>query len=250
MMKRLAFAIQKGGTGKTTLSGNVAGALSRDRKVALIDCDPQASLTSWLVEDPPDLELADALVDTRRTGDALVERGGFWMIPTFGVDGALQAFADNQLDDMPFVFDDLCQALEASGFEVAIFDLSPGFGRLEKRILAVMQEVITPLTPEYFGLDGIEIFAHALADLRKNFRSQVRHRVIVANMMNRSFRRHTAYHGQLEDLDYQLYTVSQDSKLSEAQTYHQTIFEYAPRSRSVPDLERLAEIAGGDHGSA
>ena len=63
-MRTYSFAIQKGGTGKTTVSVSVAVELARQgKKVVLIDGDPQGNSSSWLLDDL-EYELADVR-DTR-----------------------------------------------------------------------------------------------------------------------------------------------------------------------------------------
>jgi len=49
----ITVAQQKGGTGKTTLAANIGAALAADRRVALLDIDPQRSLTRWHSLRPP-----------------------------------------------------------------------------------------------------------------------------------------------------------------------------------------------------
>ena len=62
MSKTIAFHLQKGGVGKTTISGTLAcqSALDGYRTLA-IDCDPQGNLSSWFLSEPPKYELADVL---------------------------------------------------------------------------------------------------------------------------------------------------------------------------------------------
>ncbi|HVZ07054.1 ParA family partition ATPase [Rhodopila sp.] len=59
----ITVAQQKGGTGKTTLAANLGAALAADRRVALLDIDPQRSLTRWSGLRPakmPRLDLSEA----------------------------------------------------------------------------------------------------------------------------------------------------------------------------------------------
>lgn len=241
-MKKVAFHIQKGGTGKTTLSGNIAFHSGQSRKTALIDCDPQGNSSSWFITDSPQYELSDVL-----KGDVEVVRvlfrisENFYILPTFGLNGTLKQYAETQLNDEPFIFEDLCGELEKLGFEVAIFDLSPGMSKLEKCVLLAMDEVITPLTPEFFSIDGISIFNNELKKINKAYRKNVKHKKIIANSINRSFKRHNVYYNQFKALDYELFTVPQDAKLAEAQIYNQSIFDYFPESKTIPEIEKIAK---------
>ena len=240
-MLRVGFSLQKGGVGKTTLSGNVAAALSDKLKTVILDCDPQGNCSSWLLKDPMTYELADVLLEKVSAGRALIEiKPGLSMLGTFGLNGQLQAFADLGMVNKPFIFANLCEELEGLGFEAAIFDLSPGLGILERYVILAMHEVVTPLTPEFFSLDGIEIFTNELGKINRDYKRQVRHRRIIANGVNRSFRRHRVVYEEFMGKDFQLFTVPQDAKLAESQFYHQSIFQYEPESKSVPALREIA----------
>ena len=145
------------------------------------------------------------------------------------------------MEKEPFIFQDLGEEAERIGFDLVIYDLSTGIGRLERCILLGCDEVITPLTPEYLSLDGVDIFTECLGQVRKGFKKYVKHEKIVLNLLNKSFRRHDIYRDKIRELGYQLFEVGQDAKIPESQIMHQSLLEYDPHSRVIPELERLSK---------
>ena len=246
-MKRIGFHNKKGGVGKSTISAHVAYALAENgARTVLVDGDPQGSLTSWLLHGPPSRELADVLAGKCGVLDAIVEIiPKLMLMPTFSIGGDLPSFDDPRtMAENPFLFEDLCEGLEALGTEYLVFDMSPGLGALEKMILKCVDEVIVPVTLEYFSLDGIQAMKGAIEDINLRHRVSVRQDRVVANMMNASFRRHNDIHEIFAEMDYELFTVPQDAKMAEAQLDHQTVFTYAPKSKAIPELRRLASAVG------
>ena len=250
-MKAVCLALQKGGVGKTSLSGNLGHLASKTHKTLLIDADPQGSLSSWLITDPFRHELADVMQGKSVLKDTMMKlRERLWILPTFGIGGHLKAFAETNLEEFPFAFKDVLKDAATLGMETVIVDCSPGLGRLERMIMVAAGEVITPLSPEFFSLDGIEIFADFVRTTRERFREPLEHRRIVLNMVNRRFRRHGIYRSRMMDLGYEIFEIGQDSRIPEAQMMHLPLAEYEPRARTIPELQRLADvITGGNHGT-
>jgi len=249
-MKTIGFHIQKGGVGKTTVSGSVAFYLaSKGRKTVIIDGDPQGSASTWLVGKRPGVkyELADVLTGSAKAREALFPLSEHLsIIPSFGKGGGLKNYAEGPLLDEPFIFLDLREELEKAGFEFVVYDLSPGMSRLERCIILSFDEVITPFTPEFFSLDGLDIFRDELKKIQKSYRREVQHSKIVINALNQSFRRHTLITESFRAMPYQLFIIPQDSHLAEAQMVGKTIFESDPHSKSAQPIRDLAEAIAGD----
>lgn len=247
-MKKFGFHVQKGGVGKTTLSGNVAFWLaSTGKKTILIDGDPQGNASQWIIGKRPGVrfELADTLTGASKVKDSIFPISDhFWILPSFGKNGGLKNYAEGKLSDEPFIFDDLNEELKNLGFDFVIYDLSPGMSRLEKCIILSLDEIITPFTPEAFGLDGIEIFSNELKKIQKAYRREIRHEKVVINARNHSFRRHEIISEAFQKMPFQIFTIPQDSKLAESQMVNQTIFEAYPDSKSAQPIRDLAEAIG------
>lgn len=243
-MKTYAFHIQKGGVGKTTLSGNVSYALSKKGKTLLIDADPQGNTTMWLAGHKANeikYDLAYILNGEISPKEAIIQLNkNFYLIPTFSIGGKLKNYGETKLFQEPFIFEDLKNTFKTD-FDYLIYDLSPGISMLERSILLSCDEVITPLTPEFFGLDGIEIFNGELEKINKNYRKKICHTKIVINMKNESFKTHKETLKKMKELDYTLFEISQDRKLADSQFHNKTIFEYFPSSKTVSQIKTLAK---------
>ena len=245
-MKSIAFHIQKGGVGKTTLSGNIAHNLSLTRnKTILIDCDPQGNSSSWFLENmdvPLNYELANVLRGDCHLREGIIDVSEhFSILPTFGKDTFLKEYTQVALVDEPYIFCDLIEMLSKEGYEYAVFDLSPGMSILERSVLLATDEVIVPLKPDHFSIDGIDIFKNEIEKIGKRFRTSINFNKIVVNAYNKTLNQHNTYYKAVKTFPYDLYTISQDSKISECKMYNQSIFQYYPASKSIPELDRLTE---------
>jgi len=244
MIKCIAIHQLKGGQGKTTLSGNIAYCLGlKNKKTILVDCDIQANLTSWLVRDKFDYELADVLQGKIEVINAIIQiRDNLFILPSKKRDSELKLYGETKLFQEPFVFEDLNVELQKLGFSFAIYDLAPSISQLERCVLLACNEVITPIVPEYFGFEGIELFYNELKKVNKSYKKNIRHNKIIVNMVNDSFTTHKQYLELLNDTkNYIVYKIKQDRKIADSQKNYETIFEYYPKSHSIAELEKIAE---------
>lgn len=241
-MKRIALWNIKGGTGKTTIVQNLGHCISGYKKVVMIDCDPSGNLTRLHLMDPPAQDLIGVLMQPTVSNlkrSTIRIHDNLWLIPTNENRDTLKQYAELSMVDRPYVFDELCRILSRR-FDYALFDCSPGNSRLEKCVALAMHEIITPILLEHLSVKGLVQFRQALHSINAGYRKKVIHRIVVANMVNRSFRRHRVYLDFLDQYDYEIFQIPQDAKIAEAQIHRQSILEYSNHSRSIPALRELA----------
>lgn len=185
----IALVNQKGGCGKTTTAVNLAACLAvSNRRVLLIDLDPQANATVSLGVDPGKLErtIYQVLVDDPGDGDLAID-----------LSSVVVASNVPNLDLAPSSIDLAAAELELSArigrenslrkkilpvrdsYDYIMLDTPPSLGLLTLNALVACEEVIIPIQTHYYALLGMRQLLRTL----KVVREEVGHQIEIAGVV-------------------------------------------------------------------
>lgn len=158
MGRIIALANQKGGVGKTTTAINLAASLaSLEKRVLVVDADPQANASSGLGVDTSALRqtIYECLCTNTPASDVITPTGveGLDIIPSH-IDLAGADLELLERKDREFVLREVLRPV-ADRYDYIIIDCSPSLGVITVNALVAAHSVIIPVQCEYFALEGI-----------------------------------------------------------------------------------------------
>ena len=156
MTEILAIANQKGGVGKTTTAINLGAALAAlERRILLVDCDPQGNATRGLGATAARPHLYHVLSGQAEAADA-VRPSGFPNLDLIPADRDLVG-VEVEFPGLERWEHRLAEALApiADDYATVLLDCPPSLGHLTVAALTAATGVLVPLQCEYFALEGI-----------------------------------------------------------------------------------------------
>jgi chromosome partitioning protein len=246
-MKTIAFSIQKGGVGKSSLSVSLAAELAEGgRQVLLIDADPQGSASSWIGPEELNVELADVLNEKASLDEALVPTRihGVSLLPTAGLGGELNVYVQAFSDQKEWRLKEVIDGTNLLGFTHCLIDLSPAFGPMEKACFGVTDEIITPILADSFAADGLEIFANNLRQFRDGKATTTPiYKKIILNAIDGRIVQHREILEKIKTIPgFTVYEIPVDPAFRKSQAAGISIQEFRktkPKTRA--ELRRLAQ---------
>ncbi|MAU15571.1 MAG: chromosome partitioning protein ParA [Muricauda sp.] len=246
MGKIIAIANQKGGVGKTTTSVNLAASLGvLEKKVLLIDADPQANATSGLGVD----------VDS-------IEKGTYQLLEhTMGIDEVTITTDSPNVDLVPAHIDLVAieielvdkdnreymmkEALKNLGdkYDFVLIDCAPSLGLLTLNALTAADSVMIPIQCEYFALEGLGKLLNTVKSVQKIHNNDLDiegmlltmydSRLRLSNQVVEEVKKHFA------DMVFDT-IIQRNVRLSEAPSYGESIIKYDASSKGASNYLNLA----------
>ena len=247
MGKIIAIANQKGGVGKTTTSINLAASLGvLEKKVLLIDADPQANATSGLGIDVESVEIGtyQLLEHSSSAKEAVIKTN----TPNLDV---IPSHIDLVAIEIELVDKDareymLKKALESikNDYDFILIDCAPSLGLLTLNALTAADAVIIPIQCEYFALEGLGKLLNTIKSVQKIHNPELDIEGLLLTMYDSRLRLSNQVVEEVQkhfnDMVFQT-IIQRNVRLSEAPSHGESIINYDAASKGASNYLSLAK---------
>ena len=253
-MKIYTLINQKGGVGKTTTAINLGAFLAKhNKRVLIVDMDPQANATSSLGYDKNDVKFGTygVLIGTASIKDEIIRIDEFKLslLPS----SPSLAGAEIELIE----FDDrekrLSQALTqvTDLYDYVLIDCPPSLNLLTVNALTTANSILVPIQCEFYAMEGLTQLMYTVQLVQKKLNPGLEMEGVVFTMYDvRTNLSQQVVESVREYLKERVYDtiIPRNVRLAEAPSHGLSIIDYDPKSSGAEAYRRLAEEVIGKEG--
>jgi chromosome partitioning protein len=247
MGKIIAIANQKGGVGKTTTSVNLAASLGvLEKKVLLIDADPQANATSGLGVDVDTVEVGSyqLLEHTCSAEECIIPTNApnVDIIPAH-IDLVAIEIELVDKEEREYMLKKAITHLK-SAYDYILIDCAPSLGLLTLNALTASDAVIIPIQCEYFALEGLGKLLNTIKSVQKIHNPELDIEGLLLTMYDSRLRLSNQVVEEVQkhfnDMVFQT-IIQRNVRLGEAPSYGESIINYDVSSKGATNYLSLAK---------
>lgn len=252
MCKVIAVANQKGGVGKTAVTSNLGvGIAMNDKKVLVIDADPQSNLTSSLgIDNADELENTLGSFIEREINEKAIDPSEYILHNDEGVDimpcniklAGMDYMIMNALSREHLLDAFVSQVRDL--YDYILIDCSPSLNLVTINVLTAVDSVIIPVEASYLSMAGLQQLLGSIGSTKRKLNRKLEVEGIVINKVNTRTNHEKdiieklreAYGSQIKVFDVM---IPESVRAKECTAYGISIYKHDPKGKVAKAFEEL-----------